>query len=155
MSTFSSCNPNELISPKGEGQITVRHQSDDFFAKKMQRGGTLLCASSLASRLPIWDFTLGCSWQLERRPIFALGWVLVGGVKLLRKDCCMRYVYHGWLVVWLPSILFSQKKMGCCHHPNWRSPSYFSEGFFPKHQMVTWGIMMIPWNGPVPWPLSL
>ena len=40
------------------------------------------------------------------------------------------YIYHNWLVVWLPSILFSQKYWEC-HHPNWLS--YFSEGW-PNHQ---------------------
>ena len=37
-----------------------------------------------------------------------------------------------WLVVWLPSILFSQKYW-FSNHPNWRS--YFSEGW-PNHEPV-------------------
>ena len=51
---------------------------------------------------------------------------------LLVYNPCLNFI---WLVVWLPSILFSQKWLGFRFSSlNWLS--YFSEGFFPNHQPV-------------------
>ena len=46
----------------------------------------------------------------------------------LSTQFSIRYRY--WLVVWLPSIWhFPRNIKGFCHHPNWRTPSFFRTGW--------------------------
>ena len=72
----------------------------------------------------------------------AAGWLPFGGIASAGERFSLSWICVDisspqktwfWLVVWLPSILFSHI-LGCCHHPNWRSHIFQRGGPTTKKQ---------------------